>query len=72
VALHVDDYRGGWRLRVKGRWRPVPEPIAAHLDRWLIVRGSAPGLLLLAVNRGGRVLGGLTSAGAQKRLRLAA
>lgn len=73
VALDLADFRG-WRLDVRkaGRVRTVrlPDPISDAVEAWINVRGSQPGPLLLATNKGGRMLGRLTSGGAQKRLAL--
>lgn len=69
VALDVTAFRG-WRLDVRGRVLRLPDPISDTIQRWLKVRGSEPGPLLLAVRRGGHLGGRMTSDAAQKRLAL--
>lgn len=69
VALDVTAFRG-WRLDVRGRVLRLPDPISDTIERWLKVRGSEPGPLLLAVRRGGHLGGRMTSDAAQKRLAL--
>lgn len=62
VALDLRDYdRSNGQLRLRGaareadRWLSTGAELREALDRWLAIRGEAPGPLFNPVNKGGRI-----------------